>query len=73
MKIEVDVDWELSDIIVSKNLKELLDVLEDDLYFRKSGTGMAIFEHDKDKDIKLLKKNIKAFKTVLKYYTGEDL
>lgn len=73
MKIEIDVDWELSDIIVSKNLTELLDIMEHDLDSRKSGTGMAIFEHDKKEDIKLMKKHIKAIKLVLKYYTGEDL
>ena len=71
MKVEIDLDWELSDIIVSKNLKELLDVLENDLDCRKNGNGMAIFEHDKDKDIKLLKKHIKAAKLILKYYVGD--
>jgi hypothetical protein len=71
MKIEVEVDWELSDIIVAKNLKELLDVLEHDLDCRKRDVGMAIFDTDKDKDIKLLKKHIKAMKLILKYYVGD--
>ena len=71
MKIEVEVDWELSDVIVSKNLKELLDVLEHDLDCRKRDVGMAIFDTDKDKDIKLLKKHIKAMKLILRYYIGD--
>ena len=71
MKIEVDVDWELSDRIVSKNLKELLDTLEQDFEKRKKGTGMSIFDTDKDKDLKLLKKHIKAMKLILKYYGGD--
>ncbi len=71
MKVEIEVDWELSDIIVAKNLKELLETLEDDYESRKQGTGMSIFDTDKDKDIKLLKKHIKAMKLILKYYVGD--
>jgi hypothetical protein len=71
VKIEVDVDWELSDIIVAKNLKGLLETLEEDYERRKHGTGMAIFDTDKDKDLKLLKKHIKAMKLILKYYSGD--
>ena len=71
MKIEVEVDWELSDIIVSKNLKGLLETLEDDYIRRKEGNGMSIFNTDKDKDLKLLKKHIKAMKLILKYYSGD--
>ena len=71
MKIEVDVDWELSDAIVSKSLKGLLETLEDDFERRSTGTGMSIFDTDKDKDLKLLKKHIKALKLILKYYVGD--
>lgn len=71
MKIEVDVDWELSDIIVAKNLKGLLETLEDDYIRRKEGNGMSIFDTDKDKDLKLLKEHIKAVKLILRYYTGD--
>ena len=71
MKIEIDVDWELSDIIVAKNLRELLDTLEEDFVKRKQDTGMAIFATDRDKDLKQLTKYIKAIKLVLKYYVGD--
>ena len=52
-------------------LKELLETLEYDYESRKQGTGMSIFDTDKDKDIKLLKKHIKAMKLILKYYVGD--
>jgi len=71
MKVEVDLDWELADIIVSKNLSDLLDTLETDLNSRERDIGMAIFDTDKKKDIKILKKHIKAMKLILKYYTGD--
>ena len=71
MKIEVDIDWELADSIVSKNLSDLLDTLEQDYASRKQGTGMSIFDTDKDKDLKLLKKHIKAMKLILRYYAGD--
>ena len=71
MKIEVDLDWELADIIVSKNLNYLLETLETDIACRKSDVGMAIFDTDKDKDIKIMKKHIKAIKLILKYYVGD--
>jgi hypothetical protein len=71
MKVEIDLDWELADIIATKNLSYLLDTLETDLACREAGNGMAIFDTDKDKDIKLLKKHIKAMKLILKYYTGD--
>ena len=71
MKIEVEVDWELSDIIVAKNLSDLLDTLETDLNSRERDIGMAIFDTDKKKDIKILKKHIKAMKLILKYYNGD--
>ena len=71
MKVEFDLDCELSDAIVTKSLSDLLDTLETDLDCRERDVGMAIFEHDKDKDIKLLKKHIKALKLILKYYVGD--
>ena len=71
MKVEFDLDYDEADRITVNSLKDLLGILENDLELRKAGTGMAIFDADKDKDVKLLKKHIKAFKTVLKYYAGD--
>ena len=66
--LTVEIDYEQADKLVTANLKSLLECLENDYELRKNGEGMAIFEIDKDKDLKLLKKHIKAFKTVIKYY-----
>ena len=71
MKIEIDIDYDEVDKIIVNSLKELRNLLENDLQLRKEGAGMAIFDTDKDKDVKLLKKHIKAFETVIKYYAGD--
>ena len=71
MKVEFDLDYHEVDKITVKSLTDLLGLLENDLELRKAGTGMAIFDTDKDKDVKLLKKHIKAFKTILRYYAGD--
>jgi len=71
MRIEVDIDYDEVDKITVNSLKELRKLLENDLERRKEGTGMAIFDTDKDKDVKLLKRQIKAFETVIKYYAGD--
>ena len=70
--LTVEIDYDQADKLVIQNLKAMLECLENDYAHRKEGSGMAIFECDKDKDLKLLKKHIKSFKTVLKYY-GDDL
>jgi len=71
VKIEFDLDYDEVDRITVNSLKELRNLLENDLERRKEGTGMAIFDTDKDEDVKLLKKQIKAFETVIKYYAGD--
>ena len=66
--VTVEIDMDAADKIVVINLKHMLECLEDDYELRKEDRGMAIFEKDKDEDLKILKKHIKSFKTVLKYY-----
>jgi hypothetical protein len=66
--ITVEIDYDEADKIVVANLSSMLECLEDDYELRKEDRGMAIFEKDKDEDLKILKKHIKSFKTVLKYY-----
>ena len=66
--VTVEIDMDAADKIVVVNLKHMLECLEDDYELRKEDRGMAIFEKDKDEDLKILKKHIKSFKTVLKYY-----
>lgn len=71
MTLTVELDYDQADKVVVANLKAMLECIKHDYELRKEGKGMAIFEHDKDKDLMLLKKHIKAFKTVLKYYGGD--
>ena len=66
--VTVEIDMDSADRITVQNLNNLLECLENDYELRKEDRGMAIFETDKDKDLKILKKHIKSFKTVLKYY-----
>ena len=72
-KITVELDWDTVDGITTSTMKSLLQSLEVDLENRKAGTGMAIFDTNKKKDIAEIKRHIDAFKTVLKYYgEGND-
>lgn len=67
-KVTVELDWDTVDGIVKKELASLKNNLKEDLKRRKAGTGIAIFETDKDADVKLINEHIKAFDMVLKYY-----
>ena len=67
-KITIELDWDTIDRITTCSMKGLVESLEDDLEKRKAGTGMAIFDKNKKKDIAEIKRHIDAFKTVLKYY-----
>ena len=67
-KITVELDWDTIDQITTSSMKSLVESLEDDLEKRKAGTGMAIFDTNKKKDIAEINRHIDAFKTVLKYY-----
>jgi hypothetical protein len=69
--ITVEIDYDEADKIVVANLSSMLELLENDYELRKEDRGMAIFENAKKEDLKILKKHIKSFKTVLKYYEGD--
>jgi hypothetical protein len=71
-KVTVELDWDTVDNIVKQELASLKDNLEQDLKKRKKGTGMAIFETDKEADIILIKEHIEAFNVILRYYGVKD-
>jgi len=71
-KVTVELDWDTVDGIVKKELLSTRNLLKEDLQKRKDGTGMAIFEKDKKKDIALMKDHIEAFETILRYYGVKD-
>ena len=67
-KVTVELDWDTIDKVATCAMKSVLENLEVDLENRKAGTGMAIFDTNKKKDIAEIQRHIDAFKTVLKYY-----
>jgi hypothetical protein len=59
------------DQIVRRNLTECRGYLKKDLAKAQAGEDyFHVFDTDTEADIKLLKKNIKAFDRVLAYYGG---
>ena len=70
-KITIELDWDTIDRITTCSMETLVECLEADLQKRKDGTGMAIGDKNKKKDIAEIQRHIDAFKTVLKYY-GEN-
>ena len=68
-KVTIELDWNTIDYITTCSMKGLVESLEADLELRKAGTGMAIFDTNKKKDIAEIQRNIDAFRTVLKYYS----
>ena len=71
-KVTVELDWDTIDRITTCSMETLVKNLEDDLQKRKAGTGMAIFDTNKKKDIAEIERHIDAFKTVLEYYGEGD-
>ena len=71
-KVTVELDWDTIDKVATCAMKSVLENLEVDLENRKDGTGMAIFDTNKKKDIAEIKRHIDAFKTVLEYYGEGD-
>jgi hypothetical protein len=68
VEVKIDIDPEEYDKIISKSLREHLELNKAFLKNRKDDTGMAIFDTDKDKDIEKIKEHIKAFKLLISYY-----
>jgi len=68
----LDVTWEQVDYIIISELKKQVDDLNQSLERREAGHGTAIFEHDADKDISMIRDRIRSFKQVLNYY-GEKV
>jgi hypothetical protein len=67
MKVTIDIDEEA---LVPKVLAQGIQQFEQDLEGYKSGNRfIAIFDIDPEKDKKEIKKHIKAFKRVMKYYS----
>ena len=51
---------------------EQVDDLNRSLERREAGQGIAVFEHDADKDVAMIRDRIRSFEQVLDYY-GEKV
>ena len=70
-RLTVELDYETTDRIVVLDLRDMYDDFCNDLEQRKNDLGCAIFEMDKDQDIKFIKKHLKAMRMILRFY-GHD-
>ena len=66
-----ELDADQADSIVVQSLQTLLECLQSDLNRVKEAERGMIFDLDREKDIKEIKKHIKSFKCVLRYYEGD--
>jgi len=66
--VTLELPTDLLDQIVVVELTRTYQSLTTDLAARKKGNGTAIFELDKELDIKTLEGHLFCFETVLKYY-----
>lgn len=67
-KITFDLEDEQVDSIIVQQLAWHRDVFVQDIAACEKGEGMAIFDTNRKKDLKQLKKHLKAFNLVLSYY-----
>ena len=72
MKATFELEWEQVDTIVVSSLKDLLECLQNDLERVQEQRKGFVFKDTPEEDIKAIKKHIRAFKRVLRYY-GEEL
>lgn len=70
--VTIEVQQEQLSAIVKADLLDMLDCLTKDLERVKENKKGSVFSMDYDEDRKELKKHIKSFKRVLRYY-GELL
>lgn len=77
MKIEVNIDGDdFVDQIIEKTLKERIREFEDIVYDYECNAyaGIPIFDTDPDEDLKKVRKQLKAFKRTLSWFSvsGDD-
>jgi hypothetical protein len=68
----LDVTWEQVDFIIVCELRKQIDDLNRNLERREAGYGTAVFEHDVDKDIAMIRDRVRSFEQVLDYF-GEKV
>ena len=72
-KFTFELDWETMDKIAIAAMKDTFESLKTDLEKRKNGEEwMAIFDHDREKDIAEIEQHVNAFKIVLGYFGEKE-
>ena len=64
----LNVTWDQVDYIIVSELRKQIDDLNRSLEQREAGHGTAIFEHDIDKDVAMIRDRVRSFEQVLEYY-----
>ena len=64
----LNVTWEQVEYIIVSELRKQIDDLNRNLEQREAGHGTAIFEHDIDKDVAMIRDRVRSFEQVLEYY-----
>jgi hypothetical protein len=70
MKTTIELEGDQIDAIIKQELSLMVSTLESDLNTVKESDQGYIFSKDKKEDIAEIKKHIKSFKRVIKYYGG---
>ena len=72
-KVSIHIDYETLDSIVVTGLVEAYETMKQSYKDRLDGTeSVGIFSTHKEEDLRDIKRHLKAFKRVLKYYGHED-
>ena len=71
MNINIKIEYDQLETIVVAALKDLKQDFEEHLErYEDKDAWVAVFETDREKDIKLLKKHVKACNRLLEWYGG---
>ena len=68
MKVEIDINSEIADLLIVENLKQTIADLKDDLDRRENGIGISIFSTDQMEDVAEIVRHINAFEIALRYF-----
>lgn len=72
MKHTIEVEWEQVDAIIRKELRVILNDMEEALErLDADKSRIVIFDHDKAKERAMIKEHIQAFRTTLAYWGGD--
>lgn len=66
--IALELPTEFIDQVVGMELTKAHGSLTTDLKARKRGSGIALFDADRDRDVEIIQSHIQAFETVARYY-----